>query len=106
MDDSRFSEKQVVNLLDGPVLAEHHSMVDGAMVRWNPKSHQLSFVLEDDDEIAEACEEYLVSKGRNFGSIDELVRYAETHQWSGWEKIRGQFDGTSGDDDEFDVVEL
>jgi hypothetical protein len=35
----------------------------------------------------------LTAKGRNFNSIDELVAYASSHAWPGWEKIRGQYEG-------------
>ena len=93
-----YTEIEIIAILDGQILADHHSVVNGSIFRWNPKSEHLSVMLEDDDEIAEACIHYLTSQGRNFKSIAELVDFALKNDWPGWDKIKPQFDGT--DDDE------
>jgi hypothetical protein len=87
------SEQQIVAILDGPVLAQYSCVLQRALVRWNPISHMLSWTLDGDDEENKACDDYLTAKGRNFNSIDELVAYASSHAWPGWEKIRGQYEG-------------
>jgi hypothetical protein len=96
-----FTENEVIAFLDGRFLADHHAVINGSIYRWNPESHKLSVMLEDDDAIADACECYLSSMGRNFKSIDELVDYASKCGWPGWEKIKQQFDGT---DDEVSAM--
>jgi hypothetical protein len=92
-----YTEEEIIAFLDGPYLAQYHFLVRGAIVRWNPKSLRLSFVLEDDENVVDACEAYLSSNGRKFSSIDELVDYAKENRWPGCELIKRDFEDPPDD---------
>ena len=103
---SRLTEEEVVfYLTNGQISVEYCSIVGGAIVRWNPNSAKVSFLLEHDENIALYCMQYLTSKGRRFDSVDDLQKYAKDHHWPGWERIKTEYDNPFGEG-EGEVVAL
>src|SRR4051794_29481041 len=62
--------------------------VSGVIYRWGPKSRLIALRIEDND-LYEACMNYLYEEGREFSSLDEAVATAKRDNWPHWERLPG-----------------
>jgi hypothetical protein len=63
-------------------------LLHGGIFYFCPETGELLGRSLRDNRLSLACEQYIQSTGRNFGSFDELYDYAKTKEWPNAEAIK------------------
>lgn len=91
---SEIHESEIVSTLEDPhagLRLEHYYLVGATLLEslvacWIPDIGLRALVIED-DELAQACKQYLNRRGaRQFTDLGEIYRTAVAEQWPDWAK--------------------